>query len=128
MLVDDNYPLSSTNNDSHVRSLLRRSRLPIRELGSTSMNPSTYNAFLAEIQSEVATLSRGVRGSSEYGRMTLFSDRSSATIKAIDMYVEVSSSAQCSPAEIHGTHTIKARTISTDLYRFATMRLANFCR
>lgn len=73
------------------------------------------SAFRPDMQSDVAIVSLGLRGSVDGGSITLFRDKSKAIVRAIERYVEVSSSAQCSPAEIHGILTINARIISTDL-------------
>lgn len=59
------------------------------------------------------SLEKGASG--EEGSIILFRYRSTAILDAIEMYVEVSSSAQCSPAGIHGMFTMNASTISTDL-------------
>jgi hypothetical protein len=72
------------------------------------------------------SLENGASG--DEGSIILFRYKSSAILKAIDMYAEVSSSAQCSPAGIHGMLTINARTISTDLNRFVMTKSASFCR
>lgn len=69
-----------------------------------------------------------IRTSDDSDRMILFSDKSSATVRAMEMYVDVSSSAQCSPAEIQGMLTMKAKMISTDLYRLAMISPASFWR
>lgn len=110
------YPLSNTNNDSHILSLLRRSRWPQFEYGSTSSKPSSSNAFFAVMQSDFGTWSGICRwGNPGAGTISLFRDMSVATDKAMAMYAHVSSSAQCFPGPIHGTLTINARTISGDL-------------
>lgn len=72
------------------------------------------------------SLEKGASG--DEGRMILFKYKSIAILNAIEMYVDVSSSAQCSPAGIHGMFTIKARTISTDLKRLIMTRSASFWR
>jgi hypothetical protein len=51
------------------------------------------------------------------GETILFSDKSKATVKAMAIYEQVSSSPRLPPGGIHGTLTMKARTISTDLWR-----------
>ncbi len=59
------------------------------------------------------SLEKGASG--DEGSIILFKYKSTAILNAMDMYVEVSSSAQCSPAGIQGMFTMNAKTISTDL-------------
>lgn len=69
-----------------------------------------------------------IRMSDVSDRTILFSDKSRATVRAMEIYVDVSSSAQCSPAEIQGMLTMNAKMISTDLYRLAMISPASFWR
>lgn len=114
-LIQISYPLSRTKSDNHVLSLRLSNLLALSDMGSRSLKPSSESAFLASRQSAVATPSLGVCGSYDTGKMILFNDRSNAMVRAMESHVDVSSSAQCSPADSHGILTMKASTISTDL-------------
>lgn len=60
------------------------------------------------------------------GVISLFRDRSTAMVRAIAMYEQVASSAQCFPGDIHGMFIKKDSTISGDRCRFAITRAAKF--
>lgn len=111
------YPRSTTNNAIHALSRRRSNRRPHSECGSVSSNPSMCNALFASMQSARASRFSRSWPKLDEGETILFSDRSSATVNAMAMYGHVSSSPRRSPGAIHGTFTIKAKTISTDRYR-----------
>jgi hypothetical protein len=119
------YPLSRTNNANHILSRLLSSLFPYAEAGSTASKPSNSSAFLAAMQSDFGTplIFCILLGD---GTISLFSDKSMATVSAIAIYEQVASSAQCFPGDIHGILTIKAKTISGDLFRCIITRSARF--
>lgn len=120
------YPLSRTNKAIHALSRRRSNRRPHSESTSTSSKPSMRRALFASMQSALASLFRRPLSKLDDGVTILFKDRSNATVKAMAMQAQVSSSPRRSPGAIHGTLTINARTISTDLRRCIITLLARF--
>lgn len=120
-------PLSSTNRASQILSLRLSSLRPQRDEGSTSSKPSNESAFRADMQSDLGMLSKFPSWDPlGDGMMSLFKDKSIATVNAMAKYAQVSSSAQCFPGVIQGTFTMKASTISGDRLRFTITRCAKF--
>lgn len=82
------------------------------------------SALFASMQSTLGNLFRRPLSKLDEGVTILFKDRSIAIVRAMAMKAQVSSSPKHLPGAIHGTLTINARTISTDLHRCITALLA----
>lgn len=122
----ETYPRSSTNNEIQHLSRFRSNKRPRSDHGSTSGKPSIFKAALGSRQSPRGNAIREPWPSIDVGTSTLCKDKSMAIVLAMDMYTHVSSSVLCLPGNIHGMFTIKASTISTDLYWLAETACASF--
>lgn len=119
------YPRSRTNREIQHLSRPLSSNMPRSDLGSTSGCPSIVKAAFGSRHSPRGSSSRGPGPSISCDIRTLCIKRSIAIVVAIDMYRHVSSSVLSCPGNIHGTLTMKARTISTERYPCITTCFAS---